>query len=188
MKNILVLVLTLLASALATAAVPLQITRGHVEFLAIGKPSAIKIRGKGDDFKGDVKWKDQQFHGKFNFNLESLDTGIALRTNHMKEKYLETGKFKNAELELKPLALVQDPCKENLKVVKAPFESTLKLHGVEQPVKGEFDATSEKGKGHAQIRFNVNITDYKIEIPVYLGIKVADQVQNTIDLDWVCSQ
>ncbi|MGZ3796233.1 MAG: YceI family protein [Pseudobdellovibrionaceae bacterium] len=169
-------------------AAPLKVTKGHVEFLAIGKPSAIKIRGKGDDLKSDLQWKDKQVSGKFSFNLDSLDTGIDLRTHHMKEKYLETGKYKNADLELKSAPLAQDPCKEVVKLTKAPFEGLLKLHGAEQPVKGEFDVSGEKGKGHAQIRFNLNITDYKIEIPVYLGIKVADQVQNTVDLDWSCAQ
>jgi len=186
------LTLTMIGLTTAQAATPastvLQVVKGHVEFLAIGKPSAIKIRGKGEDLKSDVQWKEKQLSGKFVFNLDSLDTGIELRTNHMKEKYLETGKFKNAELELKPTAIAQDPCKESVQLTKAPFEGTLKLHGVEQPVKGEFDVKSEQGKGHTQVRFNSNITDYKIDIPVYLGIKVADQVENTVDLDWSCTK
>lgn len=185
-------VLTLIGLTTAQAANPqatsLKVTKGHVEFLAIGKPSAIKIRGKGDDLKSEIQWKEKKLSGKFIFNLDSLDTGIDLRTNHMKEKYLETGKFKNAEIELKLTPLVQDLCKDTVQLTKAPFEGTLKLHGVEQAVKGEFDVKSEKGQGHTQVRFNLNITDYKIEIPVYLGIKVTDQVQNTVDLDWSCAQ
>ncbi|HEY8270677.1 MAG TPA: YceI family protein [Pseudobdellovibrionaceae bacterium] len=192
MKTALGAIFTMMGLGVNAGAAPLPVIKGHIEFLAIGKPSAIKIRGKGDDLKSEAQWKEKQLSGKFTFNLESLDTGIELRTNHMKEKYLETGKFsgkfKNAELELKPVALAQDPCKESVKVTQAPFEGTLNLHGVQHPVKGDFDATAEKGKGHAQIRFELNITDYKIEIPVYLGIKVTDQVQNTVDLDWVCAQ
>lgn len=195
MKSILVMALTTMGFATAqavtaqtTVQTTVQVTKGHVEFLAIGKPSAIKIRGKGDDLKSEVQWKEKQLSGKFKFNLESLDTGIGLRTNHMKEKYLETGKFKNAELELKAIAFTQDLCTESLQLMNTPFEGRFKLHGIEQAVKGEFDVKSEKGKGHTQVRFNLNITDYKIEIPVYLGIKVADQVQNTVDLDWSCVQ
>jgi polyisoprenoid-binding protein YceI len=182
---------TVLASAVflgftGARAATIQTTKGHVEFLAIGKPSAIKIRGKGEDLKSDLQWKDKQVTGKFTFNLDSLSTGIDLRDTHMKEKYLETGKFKNAELDLKSVALTQDLCKENIKIEKVPFEGTLKLHGVEKPVKGDFDVTSNSGTGISKVRFNTNISDYGIEIPVYLGIKVADQVENTVELDWTC--
>jgi polyisoprenoid-binding protein YceI len=192
MKSVFVLALLFMEFAAALGASSptkmLQVTKGHVEFLAIGKPSAIKIRGKGEELKSEIRWKDQQLSGKFVFDLESLDTGIELRSNHMKEKYLETGKFKNAKFELKPTSLAQDPCHESIKVLKLPFEGLLELHGMEQPLKGEFDLLSEPGKGHAQVRFHLKITDFKIEIPVYLGIKVADQVESTVDLDWSCAK
>lgn len=169
-------------------AATLQATKSEVEFLAIGKPSAIKIRGKGQDLKSQLQWKDKQLSGSFIFNLDSLDTGIELRTHHMKEKYLETAKYKTAELVLKPLSMAQDPCKDILQVQKASFEGTLKLHGVEKPVKGDFDVKGEKGQGAARVRFDLNITDYQIEIPVYMGIKVADRVENSVDLEWACAQ
>ena len=175
----------LLGFSAAQAAI-VETTKGHVEFLAIGKPSAIKIRGKGNDLKSDLQVKDNQVSGKFIFNLESLQTGIELRDSHMKEKYLETAKYKNAELSLKPVSLPKDLCKEDLKIEKAPFEGTLKLHGVEKPVTGEFDVTAKGGKGISQVRFNTNISDYSIDLPVYLGIKVADKVENTVELDWTC--
>ena len=184
MKTVLA-VMTLLGFAGAQAAT-VQTTKGHVEFLAVGKPSAIKIRGKGDDLKSELQVKDKTVTGKLTFNLDSLNTGIDLRDNHMKEKYLETGKFKNAELDLKPVTLAQDPCKEDIKAEKVPFEGTLKLHGVEKPVKGDFDLTSKAVTGNSKVHFDSNISDYGIEIPVYLGIKVADKVENTVELDWTC--
>jgi len=185
MKTVLFAMIAVLGGTSAEAAV-IQPTKGHVEFLAIGKPSAIKIRGKGDDLKSELVWKEQMVTGKFIFNLDSFNTGIELRDAHMKEKYFETGKFKNAELELKPVALAQDPCKDEIKLEKAPFEGTLKLHGVEKPVKGEFDIKANKGEGQAQVHFTLNNSDFAIEIPVYLGIKVADKVENTVELNWLC--
>ncbi|WP_413290427.1 YceI family protein [Bdellovibrio sp. HCB337] len=178
---------TTLAMTSAQAAV-LQTNKSEVEFLAIGKPSAIKIRGKGQDLKSQIQVKEKQLSGSFVFNLDSLDTGIELRTNHMKEKYLETGKFKYAEVILKPVALAQDPCKESMTAEKVAFEGTLKLHGIDKPVKGEFDLKADKGQGKSKIRFDLNITDYQIEIPVYMGIKVADKVENSVDLEWTCVQ
>jgi polyisoprenoid-binding protein YceI len=166
----------------------IKVSQGHVEFLAIGKPSAIKIRGKGDKLQSQLQVKDKSLTGKVTFDLTSLDTGIDTRNEHMKEKYLETGKFKDAELTLKPLTLAEDICKQDVKLEKKNFEGTLKLHGVEQPIKGEFDVTSKKGTGHSQVRFNLLITDYKIDIPTYMGIKVTDKVETTVDLDWACKE
>ena len=176
---------SLAAFAMSAFAADLKLSKGHVEFLAIGKPSAIKIRGKGDALQSSaLQFKDGKLSGHFVFDLSSLDTGIDMRNEHMKEKYLEVGKYKNAELELTPLDFAQDICKTDVKQDHTAFAGTLKLHGVEKPVKGEFDMKP----GHSQASFNLNLTDYKIEIPVYLGIKVADQVATTVELDWSCAQ
>lgn len=165
-----------------------SVTNGKVEFLAIGKPSAIKIRGKGEKLESKMQVAGKTLTGQFIFDLSSLDTGIDTRNEHMKEKYLETGKFKTSELTLKSLALGKDICKEDAKIEKSPFEGTLKLHGVEKPVTGEFDVTASKGAGHSQVRFSISITDFNIDIPTYMGIKVTDKVENTIELDWSCKE
>src|SRR5437868_9273038 len=117
-----------LFATLTVGAATIEVSKGHVEFLAIGKPSAIKIRGKGDRLQSQLQFnKDKTLTGKVVFDLSSLDTGIETRNQHMKEKYLETGKFRDAELTLKSLSLPQDLCKENVKLEKSPFEGTLKL-------------------------------------------------------------
>jgi polyisoprenoid-binding protein YceI len=186
MKTALI-IFALAISAIANAS-EIKVSKSNVEFLAIGKPSAIKIRGKSTNLDSQLQFKGKTLTGQFTFDLTSLDTGIETRNEHMKEKYLETGKFKTSELKLKSLALTQDLCKDDVKLEKSPFEGTLKLHGQEQPVKGDFDVSAKKGQGHSQVRFKISITDYKIDIPTYMGIKVADQVENTIDLDWSCKE
>lgn len=187
MKTMMFVITLTLGMSSAFGAI-IQTKNSNVEFLAIGKPSAIKIRGKGQALKSQLQWKEKQLSGNFVFDLDSLDTGIELRTNHMKEKYLETAKFKDSVLTLKPLALTQDICKESVNLEKAPFEGTLKLHGEDKPVKGEVDIKADKGRGTSKVRFDLNITDYKIDIPVYMGIKVADKIENTVELEWTCAQ
>lgn len=164
------------------------VSKAKVEFLAVGKPSAIKIRGKGEKLESKLQVTAKTVTGKFLFDLSTLETGIDTRDQHMKEKYLEVGKFKNAELTLSPFKLAKDICKEDVKLEKTSFEGLLNLHGVEKPVKGEFDVTGAKASGHAQVRFSISITDFGIDIPTYLGIKVADKVENTIELDWSCKE
>lgn len=185
MKILSLIIFLAASSALATS---INTTKTLVDFLAIGKPSAIKIRGKSEKLHSELQYKDKTLGGRFVFDLDSLDTGIETRDQHMKEKYLETAKFKNAELSLKPLPLSQDLCKEKVHLEKMAFEGTFKLHGVENPVRGEFDVKAENGQGHSQVRFEILISDYKIEIPTYMGIKVADLVKENIELDWSCQK
>src|SRR5690348_9319655 len=59
-----------------------------VTFLAVGQPSALKIEGKGDGASGQIQLRAASGKvfatGKLGLELESLDTGIAMRTRHMK--------------------------------------------------------------------------------------------------------
>ena len=70
--------------------------------MAIGRPAAIKILGKSKGPSGELKIQksDQDFlvNGEAIIDLDSFETGINMRDQHMKEKYLETGKGKNAKL------------------------------------------------------------------------------------------
>lgn len=149
-----------------------------VKFLAIGRPSLLKINGEGSAPKGQVKIDGAKATGSFEFDLDSLKTGIDLRDSHMKEKYLQTAQFKDAKLTIDSLSLPAgwDPNKPAL--ADQPFEGKLLLHGVEKPVKGTFKV---EGGNAAQLpvaaEFQIKLTDYAIDIPSYAGIKVADDVK-----------
>ena len=88
-------------------AVPIDLstTEGKVEFLAVGQPSALKIRGKLSDEKpisGSLEVVDGSLSGTAKVKLDGFDTGIELRNRHMKEKYLETGKYPETAVKLEP--------------------------------------------------------------------------------------
>src|SRR5665213_883380 len=96
----------LASSAYASSAKPLQfdLHDSKVDFLSIGRPAAIKIHGEGSRLEGKMTIQDRVASGRLIFDLDSLDTDIDLRNRHMKEKYLETGKCKSAELEIEKLS------------------------------------------------------------------------------------
>src|SRR5262245_62020670 len=101
-----VLTLALLALGSATAAlasmapvsIPLDPAAGSTEFHAVGRPSMLKITGKGPGPKGEIKAEGSKVTGSFSVDLNAVTTGISMRDHHMKEKYLQTDKFPNAEL------------------------------------------------------------------------------------------
>lgn len=163
--------------ASAAGAAILEAGRGKIEFTAVGRPSAIKINGHGPGPEGDVALsksdKGYRLSGEARFDLDALETGIGMRDRHMKEKYLETGKFKTASLKLDgdlTTALVEQGG-------EIKTTGRLNLHGVEKPVdialKIEKDGERLKGVS----RFTIKLSDYGIDIPRFSGVTVADDVE-----------
>ncbi|MBK7889972.1 MAG: YceI family protein [Bdellovibrionales bacterium] len=57
-----------------------------------------------------------------------------------------------------------------------PFQGKLSLHGVEKPITGIAEVDTTKDSPSVSTEFKVLVSDFKIDIPTYLGIKVADEV------------
>jgi polyisoprenoid-binding protein YceI len=109
--------------------------------------------------------------------LTNLTTGIKLRDDHMKDKYLEVGKYKTAELKIDKAAL-------NLKTGagKQQASAMLTLHGSEpKPVTIQYTVADEKKDDKPGFRVTGNfriddMTKFGITIPNYLGVKVQEKV------------
>ncbi len=159
-----------------------------VHFLATGRPSLLKISGDGAAAEGQVSVQGSMVSGEMSFNLESLKTGIETRDHHMKEKYLEVGKFPKAKLVFKnwaaPAQLFKS-VKGELKEV--PFKALLLLHGVEKEVAGVMDMTRDNDKVHGETRFSVKLPEYHIDIPKYAGITIAEDVNVKVNFNGTLS-
>ncbi|WP_374079496.1 YceI family protein [Bdellovibrio bacteriovorus] len=177
-----VLFISLLVSTQVFAAPSFKLTkeRGTTQFLAIGNPSAIRIDGKGEGPEGQLaaQEKGENFvvSGELRVNLKNTDTGIALRDRHMKDKYLEVGKFENAILSVNDLTVPKSALAKETDT-KLPFTGTLDLHGVKKPVNGEFVVKSSADGVKMTANFQLKLSDYGIVIPSFAGITVADQVE-----------
>lgn len=183
-KNALVVVGSVLFSLTALAAGPLNlnVNEGSVKFLAVGKPSAIRIRGTGESPKGSITVKDTEVKGEFEVALASLDTGISLRTNHMKEKYLEVQKFPNAIFSITQMKLPAAITPDGYSADDVPVTGLLTLRGVQHAVSGKASVRSDDGKVTANVQFPVSLAAHGISIPVYLGITVTDQVEVEVEV------
>lgn len=144
---------------------------GRVEFEAIGRPSLLKIRGKGTGPQGSITVKDGKTVGVLSFDMTSLDTGIEVRTRHMKERYLHVDKNPKAVLKLESASQGQ-------------FSGELELHGVKKPVQGTYTVSSEKdGAVALQAEFKLKISDFAIEVPTYAGITISDTTTVQVNVD-----
>lgn len=144
---------------------------GKVGFVAVGKPAMIKIIGEGPGPQGSLEHKDGKLNGTLTVDLRKLTTKIDLRDDHMKNKYLEVGKYPQAEIIFKDTAVSLD---SGEKIFKAEF----KMHGVTKPVEGKINLNALSGSAN----FKIKVMDFLDTLPSYAGIKVADDVEVTVDL------
>lgn len=167
----------ILTSTLTTQAAiyKLSADSGKVTFLAKGKPALISIQGEGEGATATLKEKDQMLSGEISFALKSLKTGIELRDDHLKNKYLEVDKFPAALLKISDLKLPS-----NL-MDRFSFHGTLNLHGIDQPVEGIASAVGDSKSQKMSADFKIKLSQFKIEIPSFKGITVAEEVQIKVE-------
>jgi hypothetical protein len=109
--------------------------------------------------------------------LDALHTGIGLRDRHMKEKYLEVAKYPEAELRVDRKSLAFPSSGSQL---AHDTRGELKLHGHTKPVSFHYVATRAANGFDVSATFHVNIKDYGIEVPSYLGVTVKPDVEVSV--------
>lgn len=169
-----ILIGNMLAYAAVDTALRLKPSQGSVVMEAVGRPAMVKIKGTGEGPQGSLTIKEGKVSGEITFSLSTLKTGIDLRDEHMKNKYLEIDKHPKATLTLKDVQLPKTWSKEKPQVAEVPFKGELTLHGEKKSVEGTFEVTSGK---ELKAKMEIKISDFKIAVPSYLGITVADTVK-----------
>ena len=125
------------------------------------------------------------FDGSLAVDLRSLDTGIGLRSDHMKEKYLEVDKGAGYDK-----AVLSDIDVKGLNADapegKASFTGSLTVHGVKKTVTGPVEVKKTGSGLRVKASFPVNLSDYNIPEPRYLGVGVKNTVQ--VDVTFTATQ
>lgn len=157
---------------------------GSSEFIAVGKPSALKIHGQSDGgLTGTLTLVNNTVDGNIKFKVDNLVTGVEQRDRHMKEKYLETKTFPEAKVTVDKLQLASNPIVDGFKIDGVAFAGQLTLHGISHPITGTIDLNTSSGITKGEGQFEIKLSDYKIDVPSYLGITVADTVTVKIHLE-----
>lgn len=141
--------------------------------LACAKPEVVlkfkmfpgsDFNAKSSNVKGSAKLVGTKVIAEnISVPISSLDTGMELRTKHMKEKYLEMNKFPEAKL-------IRGEG-ENGKG-KGLFE----IHGEKKEVAGDYKINGNE----LTADFTLKMSDFKIAKVKYLGIGVGDDVKVTV--------
>jgi len=118
-------------------------------------------------------------------DLASLDTGIALRNQHMRENHLETDRypravFRGGRLTGAPSRLVPG------ETATLELAGELELHGVRRPLRLPVQVTLGDTDGGPRLRiearFHVALAAHEIRRPQFLMLKLSDVQQVTLKL------
>ncbi len=139
-----------------------------VVFRASG-PAGMKIQGTTSDLDVD----DQGAKIVVRVPLKNLSTGIALRDDHMRNKYLEVGTYPNAELTVDRSALRfptgSDP-------VSGDATGTMAMHGKTKSTSFHYNVGKSGNTYRVAGTIHLDIRDYGITVPTYLGVTVKPDV------------
>jgi polyisoprenoid-binding protein YceI len=157
---------TILAS-IGIAEAKLAASGGDVSFTAVG-PGGLKIVGTTKE----LAVKEDGATVTVVVPLGNIDTGIGLRNRHMREKYLEVDKYPTAELSVN---------RSDLKFVdgSASASGTMKIHGQSKPVTFTYTAKKNGSSFAIDGAVHLNMKEFGIEVPSYLGVTVKPEVDVT---------
>jgi len=109
--------------------------------------------------------------GALRVDLQTLETGIAVRDRHMRETYLEVEKGPDYAV------ATFDQIRVEKLDGKSTFKGTLLLHGQRQEVTGTADLQQRDGRIRVQAQFPIKVSAFQIPKPTYLGVGVRDEIQ-----------
>ena len=141
-----------------------------------------KFEGKTDRLEGRVSVDPAALGDSATFRFEvdmaSLDTGIKMRNQHMRENHLETAKYPKAVFEGGGLHAASGARLEAGKPESLQVEGTFTLHGVSRRIRIHVAVTLRPDPAPGAIDFStefpVALADYAISRPQFLFLKLAD--------------
>lgn len=147
--------------------------------LTVGGSFEAKTNALSGQLVVDPK-KSGAIDGTLAVDLRTLQTGIGLRDNHMREGYLEVQKGEGYEAAT--LDRIQlDGIDPAVPVGKVSFRGTLSLHGLEREVSGTADIRRAGSDLKVSATFPVKVSDFAIASPTYLGVGVRNEVMVSVN-------
>ena len=138
-------------------------------------PGGLKLQG----VTHEATLKDDGKRISVTVPLAGLDTGIDLRNRHMREKYLQVDRFPDATLVV-PWSALQVPA--NGQSLEAKADGQLTLHGVTRAVRFAYQAKRAGPRIDVTGTLPLNISDYGIQRPSFLGVTVQPDIITHIQL------
>ena len=165
------------SSSVAAEAPSWRIERGDVHILVPLKPGG--AFGAQTPSLGGTLTLDQakpaRLTGEILVDLATIDTGISLRNQHLREKYLEVAKGKGFDKAVLSEIHLSDADGEAFEG-RTAFTGVLLLHGEKHPVQGTAEIRRDGLGRRVRAEFPLVLTDFGITPPEYLGVGVGNRL------------
>ena len=176
--------LTLLRPAdLAAEAPTWRLEKGEVKILVPLKPGGA-FAATTNALTGTLTLegaKPARLVGDVSVDLSTIDTGIGLRNQHLRENYLEVAKGEGYDKAVLSEIQLAEASGESFDGT-TPFTGTLLLHGVKRPVAGTAEIHSEGLSRRVRAEFPVELTEWAVKTPSYLGVGVGNRLLVKVNL------
>jgi polyisoprenoid-binding protein YceI len=113
--------------------------------------------------------------GEIAVDLATIETGIALRDQHLRENYLEVQKGAGYDKAVLSEIRLNDADGEAFRG-RTGFTGLLSLHGQKKPVAGTAEIRAEGAGVRVVANFPLALSDFGIEAPMYMGVGVANRL------------
>ena len=123
--------------------------------------------------------KPARLAGDVTINLATIETGIGLRNQHLKDKYLEVGKGAGYDTAVVSDIRFRDADGAAFEGT-APFTAALQLHGVTHAIDGTADIRAQGANKRVKAVFAILMSDFGITAPEYLGVGVGNKLLVTV--------
>jgi polyisoprenoid-binding protein YceI len=136
-----------------------------------------KFKGTNKAVTGAFTWDKESnaVKGKICSDQKAWGSGEIIRDNHTRDMF-EAEKFTTACFE--PSKIEGDPTKGAF-----ALSGNLTMHGVTLPIKIAAQAKTDAGKVTFTGQFPLKLTDYRMEQPSMMGLKVGNDVTVTISAE-----
>jgi len=141
--------------------------KSKVVFHADATPGALDIEGVTSDLALD----DDGTRLLFTVRMDTVETGIALRDDHMRKNFVQTDVHPLLTLEM-PRAALSLPAAGATQVT-ATVNGAFTVRGQAEEVPVTYTMTQEKAGWKIRASFPFDVTKHGIAIPSYLGVTVA---------------
>jgi polyisoprenoid-binding protein YceI len=111
-------------------------------------------------------------------DLSTIDTGIALRNQHLRENYLEVAKGEGYDSAILSDIRFHEADGAGF-AGKTAFTAALLLHGVTKAIAGTAEISHQGADRRVKAIFPLELTDFGITPPMYLGVGVASRLRVT---------
>lgn len=133
-------------------------------FIVLGSGGLVEGATEGSDFYLEV-------------DLGSLDTGIGLRNRHMRDNYLEVDRFPYATF----AGGFGDVSPGDDGWMRVVGQGDLGIHGMSRSMEIPCDVAPSGGGFRARCAFEVLLSDFGIEIPKVMFMKLANEIRLELD-------